>query len=235
MEENFETPLAAYVAEASKGKSSPAERFQASLMGFLIYYFRTHPECISQADLVTKVSPLLPTLKRADGSHYNEDATKAVLACLHTGAVFEQSAAGWTLNVERAELYERRVLMSLAKRDERTAETSRVPKRERQKKARTALKHAQKLSAYLKAQPELHEELSDPLQRVRGNESLKSLQRRLGREHLYGLLQGYAAFNTYFAQLYPRVMLRRKHSMKKILRQLFKTLAETQEALELID
>ena len=235
MEQSFDTPLAAYVAEAAKGKSSPADRFRGSLMGFLIYYFRAHPECTSQAELVAKVGPLLANLKRTDGSCYSEDVNKAVLGCLFTGAVFEQSAAGWTLHVERAELYERRVLMSLAKRDQQKVATRRVSKREKHKKAKATLKYAQRLATYLKSQPELHEELSDPLQRVSGNESLKTLQRRLGRERLQGLLQGYAAFNTYFAQLFPEEMLCRRPSVKSILRQLFKTLAETQEALEVID
>lgn len=235
MEPSFETPLAAYVAEASKGKSSPADRFQSSLIGFLIYYFRAHPESATQDELVAKVSPLLATLKRTDGSSYSEDVSKAVLGCLYTGAVFEQSAAGWTLNVERAELYERRVILSLAKRDEQTVAKSRISKREKHKKARKTLKYAQRLATYIKTQPELHEELSDPLQRVSGSESLKTLQRRLGRERLQGLLQGYAVFNAYFAQLFPEEMLRRRPSVKSIFRQLFKTLAETQEALEVID
>ena len=54
---------------------NPALQSNSSLInGFSdILYFRTHPECTSQADLVSKVSPLLPTLKRTDGSHYNED------------------------------------------------------------------------------------------------------------------------------------------------------------------
>lgn len=235
MEGDFETPFAAFMAETSKGKPSPTDRFRMTLMGFLIHYFRANSEPKSQSELIIKVTPLLATLKRLDGSSYSEDVRKAVLGCLHTGSVFQQSAAGWTINLEKAEIYERRALMSLKKREKNVSETVRVTKRERNKKAKKALKYAHRLTAYMKSQPEWEEELSDPLQRVKGNESLETLERKLGKKHLKGLLHGYALFSSYFAQLYPQEMLRRRPSLKALLRQLFSTLAETQEALEVID
>ena len=235
----FSNPASAFLTEVvnTTGRAvSSADRFATSLIGFLVHYFRANPGPHSFDSLVTKIEPVLPTLRRTDGSEYSESPDKAILGCLNTAGVFECERGWWSLNEDKAVEYERRMVVNLEQKEKRKKITQRKQAcvRVRNKRALRGLTLGDRLSAHLQSlAPSVEQQLLDPLPNIHCTESIKSLRRKLGKDQFAGLMQGFAFFSSYFAQLYPGVMLRKKRKNgKEMVREMLRALVEVQNLLE---
>lgn len=187
--------------------SSPSDRFDLTVMGYLFHVLQQSQGPVSEKFLVTQVAGKLHELRKSDGSKYAKSAELVVKGCLSNAELFMRQGQHWVLRTNNADRHKENILKALEKRVNRHVEGKSFssplePLKHKPTEASYRLVlMLERLSRHMQGSSAFKSHFKRPLGDLTGAEEITEVAQMLGNEKFLGLLQGFELLNGHFSGL----------------------------------
>ncbi|KAK8823881.1 hypothetical protein WA538_001169, partial [Blastocystis sp. DL] len=199
------------------------KRLDNTLVGRIVEVLRSSKEPLSMEDILTSIGDSFDKLRKADGTKYKGDRTKAVNGALYSTGVFRRVNDKWSLRPAEYQVYESRMRQKLEHRgkkrriSEGTGEAGDRPVTKRKYtrkmlKRGTVVRMLKSLSSRLRTSTREQNVVffKNPFQGLTGNEDLIKIRKKLGDEKFEMAIQMY----NYFEDLLEKEGLESEDTIK---------------------